>query len=222
MLDCVLELIAPLKCAGCDEPGAALCEACWREVVRIDPAGACPRCGEPRAVGGRHACGCRHAAFEAVRCFGALVPPLSSAIALHKDPGERRYGPMLGAFAATACAEWAGWPEAVVAIPPTRSARLRRGYDHTRPLARVVAERLGAPEERLLMARERSDQRELGRQARRENVLGAFAVRPGAAVPARVLLVDDVMTTGSTLDAAARALRAHGAVAVRAVVVGRA
>jgi predicted amidophosphoribosyltransferase len=129
---------------------------------------------------------------------------------------------MLGAFAATACAEWAGWPEAVVAIPPTRSARLRRGYDHTRPLARVVAERLGAPEERLLMARERSDQRELGRQARRENVLGAFAVRPGAAVPARVLLVDDVMTTGSTLDAAARALRAHGAVAVRAVVVGRA
>lgn len=222
MLDLVLELVAPLKCAGCDEPGAALCEACWRAVVRIDPLRACPRCGEPRRSGGRHACSCSDAAFEAVRCFGELAPPLSSAISLHKDPGERRYGPMLGALAATACADWAGWPDVVVPVPPTRSARLRRGYDHTAPLARAVADRLGSQAAGLLVARERADQRALDRHGRRENVRDAFAVRASVSVPARVLLVDDVMTTGATLDAAARALKTSGAREVRAVAVARA
>lgn len=222
MLDVVLELIAPLKCAGCDAPGAALCEACWRSVVRIDAAAACPRCGEPHGARRWHACACADAAFEAVRCFGKLEPPLSSAVALHKDPGERRYGPVLGALAATACADWAGWPDAVVAVPPTRSARLRRGYDHTRLLASVVAARLGVPQASLLVAHERSDQRGLGRRERRENTRNAFSVRPGASVPARILLVDDVMTTGATLDAAASAVLERGARRVRAVVVARA
>lgn len=222
MLDLVFEFIAPLRCAGCDALGAVLCEACWGLVERIDPASACPRCGEPPNAGRRHACPCRDAAFAAVRCFGRLEPPLSSAVALHKDPGERRYGPVLGALAATACADWAGWPDAVVAVPPTRSARLRRGYDHTRPLARVVAARLGAPEATLLLAHERSDQRGLGRQQRRMNMRGAFTVASGARVPARILLVDDVMTTGATLDAAAAALLDAGAREVRAAVVARA
>ncbi|MDI6712076.1 MAG: ComF family protein [Anaerosomatales bacterium] len=222
MLDVVLEFIAPLKCAGCDAPGAVLCEACWNLVERIDPAVACPRCGEPLDARRPHACPCRSAAFEAVRSFGRLEPPLSSAVALHKDPGERRYGPVLGLLAATACADWAGWPDAVVAVPPKRSACLRRGYDHTRPLARVVAARLGAREAPLLVARERPDQRALGRSQRHENVRGAFSVRAEARVPAKIVLVDDVMTTGATLDAAARALLEAGAKQVRAACVARA
>ncbi|MCX8007917.1 MAG: phosphoribosyltransferase family protein, partial [Coriobacteriia bacterium] len=145
-----------------------------------------------------------------------------AAVALHKDPGERRYGPVLGALAATACAEWAGWPDAVVPIPPTPRARARRGYDHTLPLARVVAARLDVQVVQSLRARQRADQRSLGRNQRRENVRSAFSVRDAATIPARVLLVDDVMTTGATLDAAAAALRAAGAEEVRAVVVARA
>ena len=99
---------------------------------------------------------------------------------------------------------------------------MRRGFDHTSALARIVGVRLGVPTSVLLEARSRDDQRALGRDARFANMAGAFAMLPDAIVPARVLLVDDVFTTGATFDGAARALLAAGAREVRVAAVARA
>ena len=81
---------------------------------------------------------------------------------------------------------------------------------------------MDVPLVRALDAPRARDLRALGRQARRDEVAGAFSVVPGAAIEPRILLVDDVLTTGSTLDAAAAVLLSAGAEQVRAAVIARA
>ncbi len=164
----------------------------------------------------------RSFAFAGAVCAGRLEPPLSRVIALYKDAAERRYADLLGQLLIDACSDWRGWPDAVCAIPPTRMARARRGFDHTEALARSLARGLEAPWRSLLTVARTDDQRHLGREARFANMAGAFAVPDRLVVPARVLVVDDVFTTGATLDAAARALCAAGAFEVRVAAVARA
>jgi predicted amidophosphoribosyltransferase len=107
--------------------------------------------------------------------------------------------------------------EVVTWAPTTRARRSARGFDPAESLARAVARGLGAPCIRLLSRRPGPPQTGLGAAARR--VGPAFEPRRG--VPARVLVVDDVATTGATLTAAAIALRGAGALRVTAVTAAR-
>ncbi|MCR6495193.1 hypothetical protein LJB71_02315 [Thermomonas sp. S9] len=103
-------------------------------------------------------------------------------------------------------------------------ARLRRrGYDQALELARPLARALGLPLRTDLLQRGRATaaQTRLDAAARRRNLQGAFAVRARAPLPAHVVLLDDVMTTGATLHAAAAALRAAGVARVEAWVCAR-
>jgi predicted amidophosphoribosyltransferase len=223
MLEGLLELLAPTRCAGCDLPGTLLCDACIAALPSIAGTEACPRCGAPDAA--RHCAECdgRDFAFELARCAGVFAHPLSRAVVLFKDSGERRLAPVLGGLAASAAGcDWIRWAEAVVGVPASSAAVLRRGFDHGALLADEVASRLGVPRLDTLTCESRGDQRRLGREARAANVAAAVCARPGAEVPSRILLVDDVLTTGATLDAAARALLVSGAESVRALTVARA
>ncbi len=216
------EVLSPVRCAGCDLPGSLLCTPCRAALPLIPCAESCPRCGA-RAVAGRCTeCRGRDFAFDAASCAGILDGPLSRMLSLYKDAGERRYAPILGALAADAAARWRGWADAVVPIPSTRAARARRGFDHVVPLAGPVASALDAPLLPRLRAARRLDQRGLGREQRMVNMAAAFVALPLEGVPQRVVLVDDVITTGATLDAAARVLREVGVGAVRVVSVARA
>ena len=179
-------------------------------------------CGAHTVAGGCAECSGREFTFEAAACAGILDGPLSRMLSLYKDAGERRYAPILGALAADAAARWRGWADAVVPIPPTRAARARRGFDHVVPLARPVAVALGVPLLPCLRAARRLDQRGLGREARTANMANAFVALPFDRMPLHVVLVDDVMTTGATLDAAASVLKGAGADTVRVVSVARA
>jgi predicted amidophosphoribosyltransferase len=222
LLDGLAELVSPSRCGGCDLPGALLCPRCRASITLIDPAEACPRCGAP---GGHRWCGeCCDAdfAFEAVRCAGVLERPLSRLVTLYKDAAEMSLAPLLGSLAVDAVGDWRGWPGAVVPVPPSPAALSRRAFDHTSRLAAEVAFVLEVPALELLAGRPRRDQRALSRRRRRENAAGSVVALPGALVPACVLVVDDVMTTGATIDAAARALLDAGATAVRALTVARA
>jgi len=216
------EVLSPMRCAGCDLPGSLLCTPCRAALPLITSAESCPRCGA-RAVAGRCTeCSGREFAFEAAACAGILDGPLSRMLSLYKDAGERRYAPILGALAADAAARWRGWADAVVPVPSTRAARARRGFDHVVPLAGPVAAALDVPLLGCLRAARRLDQRGLGREERRANMAAAFLPLPLELKPQRVVLVDDVMTTGATLDAAATVLKGAGVPAVRAVSVARA
>jgi len=222
VLSGLLEVLLPTRCAGCDLPGELLCGDCRSALPLIERDSACPRCGAPFGHITCTECWRSEPSFSAGVSAGSLEAPLSRCVALYKDAGERRLGPLLGDLLGEATTEWVGWPSVVAPIPASRDSVRRRGFDHTAELAVRVGTALGVPTESLLTCAGARDQRALGRTERAVNVAGAFVVMPGAVVPPRVLLVDDVMTTGSTLDAAAALLLAAGAEEVRVGAVARA
>ena len=115
--------------------------------------------------------------------------------------------------------------DVVVPVPLHRQRLRERGYNQAELIAKPLARRLGLPCQAVLLTRTRPrpDKHVLTSKERWASVRGAFATRPGSQVDnLRVLLVDDVMTTGATLDACAKALQAAGAKSVVAVTVARA
>ncbi|HMB52471.1 MAG TPA: phosphoribosyltransferase family protein, partial [Thermoanaerobaculia bacterium] len=177
-------------------------------------------------------CRNRAPAFRRFVAPWAFAPPLAAV--LHHLKFRRRGD--LGERFAAPLADWLAAFEPRLFEPPLDShlvcavplhpwRRLRRGYNQAERLARPLAARLGLPYATALRRRRATPpQTALSRDDRRRNVAGAFAVaRRGAGRVAgrRVLLVDDVATTGATLDAAARALRAAGARRVVALAAAR-
>jgi predicted amidophosphoribosyltransferase len=142
-------------------------------------------------------------------------------VTLFKDAAELRLAPELGRLAAEAAGEWASWADALVPVPPAPAALRRRGFDHTARIACETAAAMGLPALDALSCRPRRDQRTLSRRQRLANAEGSLRPVPGVALPARLVVLDDVTTTGATLDSAARALLAAGALEVRALAVGR-
>jgi len=165
--------------------------------------------------------------FDFVRSFGAYSPSMARAILMLK------YGeitPLGGWFANELAKVAKGRLEAfaadVVVPVPLHPSRLReRGYNQAELIARPLARLLGIPFRSYLLVRTRPrpDKVRLTRRERWETVRGAYAMHHGAKVDKiRVLLVDDVFTTGATLDACSRALRGAGAVRVAGMTVARA
>lgn len=217
----LLDLVFPPRCAGCDRPGTLLCDACRARIPRISPAEACPRCGAP-GRGACTECGSHMFAFTGARCASLLGPPVSRAVVLLKDGGERRYAVLLAELLAFVAHGWLLPDDVLVPVPATPAAVRRRGFDHTADIARALGALTGLRVARPLIARPSADQRALGREERFVNRLQAFVSAPGALVPERVVLLDDVLTTGATLDAAARVLLTEGAREVRVLTVARA
>ncbi|MDR3687389.1 MAG: ComF family protein [Coriobacteriia bacterium] len=221
LLEALTELVYPTRCAGCELPGAVLCDTCRDTLPRIDGLGACPRCGAPYGHLVCTECWSREWAFSAALSLGEFESQLARAVVLHKDAGEQRLGAVLGSLLAEQVASaWPGWAESVTFIPATRAALRRRGFDHGRAIATHVAEQLGLPLSDALVRASAVDQRTLGRVERARNAAGSFSA--DVAVSGNVLLCDDVFTTGSTLDAAADVLLGSGAEEVRCATVARA
>lgn len=178
-------------------------------------AGLCPRCRR-RAL--------RPGSDGAVLWLGPYAGPLGRAVRALKYRQATRVARWLGAAMATAVAA-SGWRPELVCAVPLHPARLRqRGYNQASLLARPLAADLGVPYRALLTRRRATrPQAHLRREARAANVAGAFAAGSCRAVrERRVLLVDDVLTTGATAQACRAALLAAGAGDVRVAVVARA
>jgi predicted amidophosphoribosyltransferase len=163
-------------------------------------------------------------------CAGRRIAFASARAAVEYDATVRR---VVGAWKERGLRRLAGWAAAVVTdmiapphaavltfVPADRDRRLRRGHHPAEALARELAAAWGLRLEPLLVrVRGSPRQRELTRVERRRNVAGAFAAC--ARVPARVVVVDDVYTTGATANAAASALRKAGAREVEVVTFAR-
>ncbi|KGM56695.1 hypothetical protein N799_02020, partial [Lysobacter arseniciresistens ZS79] len=153
-------------------------------------------------------------------------PPLDRLLPRFKFHRDLAAGRLLARLMAVALAPLAhAWPAPATLVPvPLHRARLRRrGYDQALELARPVATTLGLPLQAgaLVRVRHTDPQSTLDADARRANLRDAFRVVPGVALPAHAVLVDDVMTTGATLHAAADALRRAGVARVDAWVCAR-
>ncbi|MBB4128425.1 ComF family protein [Xanthomonas translucens] len=216
--------LLPERCLVCSEsgtPGLDLCPAC-RDALPWN-AGACRMCALPLPVlDAEQLCGaCQRKppplALVASACvYAAPVDGLLRRFKFHQDLAAGR---LLAALLQARCA---GLPRPQAVLPvPLHSARLRqRGYDQALELARPLARALDLPLcTGLQRVRATAPQSELDAQARRRNLRHAFAVQ--APLPPHVALIDDVMTTGATLHAAAHALRRAGVARVDAWVVAR-
>jgi competence protein ComFC len=237
-LDALASVFFPAPCRIC---GAALlnasripiCVACLESFKPIaDPM--CQVCGRPfvspvAAHAERPLCRlCRTGfyGFDSARSFAVYNEELTSAILLLKYDQMTRLGNW---FAARLADVISRAPEAsrfdvVVPVPLHPDRKRERGYNQAELIARPLAKRLGVKlvPDLLVRTKPRPPQLVLSRSEHWKSVRGAYAIRDGAQVDKlRVLLVDDVLTTGATLDACARVLKRAGAAAVIGLTVGR-
>ena len=209
-------------CEICGSPVAALFSAPVSD--RSAPSSLSPD-AEHTNLSGCIACQGRTYAFERVRSYAAYDGQLIRAIILLKF---ERIEPLAGWFATrlAGVAKRDGLAaDVVVSVPLHRHRERERGYNQADLIARPLARHLGLPYRRVLLMRTkpRPDKHILSVSERWESVRGAFATRQGSQVDnLRVLLVDDVMTTGATLDSCAKALRQAGAKSVIGLTVARA
>lgn len=229
-LRCLLARL-PSDCPLCGETaaGGLLCAGCAGDIVYTmrDGQPRCARCALRLAPGLRHCPDCLQTMPVFTRTIAAFdyEAPFDSLIGRYK--GEHRYGlsTVLAHLLAEAAQRDGGLDPAAVLVPvPSSLASLRRrGFNPAAELAAGVAARLQRPLRRGALRRRREGPRQAAagsRQARRQGTRGLFeCIMPLHGLP--VALVDDVMTTGSTADAAARALLHAGAASVTVLVAAR-
>lgn len=213
------DLVYPPRCAGCGHRGVWVCDRCKRKTHQIEPPW-CQRCG----AGENIACICNHLSpdLDFVRSAAIYHGWVRSAISSFKYEGERARAEHLALLAAPLLREVRS-PVALVPVPLHPSRQRKRGYNQAELLARVIARDTGMPID-VVLQRAVATRQQVGLPAaqRALNVKGAFAIASGATIPGRrFLLIDDVMTTGSTLDACAEVLKSGGAQWVGAVTIAR-
>jgi len=193
-----------------------ICEDCLEEFVEIGPP-LCPNCGRPK----KKQCGCRDTHLDWIRGWVYYQPPVDRLIQEFKYHNKPSLAKFLGRKMAAVIR---GDPhyhriDLVVPIPLHPRRRWERGYNQSELLARAVGKELGLlVDNPLIRVRDNPSQTGLTETERKKNVAGIFEVKGGMSGKV-ILLVDDVMTTGATIEEGARVLKEAGALAVLGAVV---
>ena len=220
-------------CCGCDLPARAdgfLCGACEKQ-LEIPGPHICQRCGEVLKSGGAHCYACRGSKANKYKCrlirsafvFNAASRALVHALKYQQaDYVADKMGQLL-------YQQFAHYPELaeadlIIPVPLHPKKKRARGYNQSELLARAFSRCTGLALDTLALQRTRDtvSQTKLGRQGRLENMVGAFTCSHPESVKGKiVLLIDDVATTGATLEGCAVALRQAGAKRVFAYTFAR-
>ncbi len=228
-----LDILLPPRCGACDETvaaGVGLCAGCWTSVEFIGPP-LCDRLGIPLPY---------DAGPGALSAQALASPPLydrARAVAVYRGPARAlvhrlkfndrlELSDMMAGMMARSGAPLLEGSDVVVPVPLHPRRLLARRFNQSALLAAGIARRAGLPHEPMALARLRATKHQLGLDAaeRRRNVARAFAVpeaSQAAVAGRRVVLVDDVLTTGATVEACTRALRRAGATGVDVLVFAR-
>lgn len=225
-LDIMTEALWPTRCAICDEPGYVVCSDCAHRIHYIDILSSCPKCGSP--YGSIQCSECNEVAIGAIGSGSFPFNKLASAvhidedtkrlITVYKDHDEHRLAPMIARTMVRYIDP--SWVESrertederlcITFIPSTVEALNRRGFDHMERVSALISSYTHLPIVRAFERPKSEDQRKLTRRERVENMKRRFNIRADVELPSRLIVVDDICTTGSTLFSAALSLREHG------------
>jgi ComF family protein len=230
--DALLSVVLSPACAACEEPllhptRGPVCEGCWSSIRPLTPP-LCDRCGDPlptwRAVSVPLACcpRCRRTPrpLDRARSIGAYDGALRSVIHALKYEGRRSLARPLGRLMRERGADMIAGAVCAIPVPLHPSRRRHRGFNQAADLARQMPMPVVAA---LRRVRATPAQTGLPAARRHRNLRDAFAATRAARAlaGATVLVIDDVSTTGATLDACARTLKLAGIAEVRALTAGR-
>mgnify|MGYP001773439641 CR=1 FL=1 len=222
--DFILDLLFPPRCVGCGSLGKWFCDDCLKEIrflegprcrfcgTPMDDWGVCPSCAsEPHSLEG----------IISVACFEG---PIQNAIHLLKYRGRTAVAPALAEFMASCMHHHPVNADGIVPVPLHPTRLRERGYNQSALLAESLGRRLGMPvfDGALERIRYTRPQVGLNAQERKENVRGAFRANPARVAGRNLILVDDVCTTGATLEECASALKEAGAGKVWGLTLARA
>jgi competence protein ComFC len=219
-----LDFLFPPYCVGCGREGAFLCPACRQSLPRITPP-ICPRCGRPQP-GGILCPDCAHwpAAIDGIRSPFRFEGTMRKAIHQLKYQNLRALAMPLAEMLQEYLAASPLDVDVLVPVPLHRKRLRERGYNQARLLAQALGKLINIPVVDDVLARRRHtppQARTANIAERTQNIADAFACRGNSLRGRRVLLIDDVATSGTTLNACATVLKAGGAAEVWGLVMAR-
>ncbi len=216
MLDSLLQLIAPHYCYGCNKQGTLLCDNCKYDIVSETFSG-CIVCLRPSNRGVCLQC---HVPYQNAWCVGERSDALESLIDGFKFQRTRYAYRHLAELLDAVVPDLD--PETVVVSIPTISSHVReRGYDHARLVARQFAKRRGLRFSPLLQRKTATKQRGVSKKARFAQAREAFLCKAPLDSTRQYLLIDDVFTTGATMQYGTEVLQANGAKNVSIAIIAR-
>jgi ComF family protein len=219
----LLDLVFPSRCVVCERGTDLLCPSCQKEIELIRPP-ICPLCGIATSSP-RRCLSCQRMPLriDGIRAVGYLEGPLRTAIHRFKYSGVRGLAAPLGRLAVESLLRYDLPVDTVVPVPLHPHRLRERGYNQASLLAKQIGDTggLSVVDDVLVRVRSTLPQVGLSAQRRRENVRDAFRCTSTLLCERSVLLVDDVCTTGATLEACSVALQAAGVDVVWGLVLAR-
>ncbi len=230
----LLNFLYPRRCVLCRQSGAAmldtdidLCPACEQELPRIE--NACPQCGIPLAHDAETIlCGqCQQKTPQFDRVISLLhyQPPVTWLLQQMKFHNKPAYARLLSSLLLSRIQQdSAAMPEAIIPVPLHHKRQFQRGFNQSDEIAITLSKALNCPLDRKLLQRQLNNRHQSGLDAkqRRQNVRGIFRLTKYKATYDHVAVVDDVMSTGSTVNEIARILKKTGVKTVDVWVLARA
>jgi len=224
LIELAVESFFPRRCVGCGKVGGFLCSECLGKLPRLLPP-LCPNCGRSQASGiVCPDCRQRQTEIDGIRSLFRLDEVIRKAIHQLKYRNLKAISPCLAELLSDYLESNSLPGEALLCVP-LHPRRLReRGYNQSGLLARELGKRIGMPviEDCLIRVKQAQPQvRAVDVAERRRNVADAFVCRDARISGKQIILIDDVCTSGATLESCAAALKSKGAASVWGLTLAR-
>lgn len=217
--DCLADIIFPRRCPICDEiapAGELICAECQKEVKRISEP-TCKRCGksvEHERIEFCYDCAKKHHEFKQGKAVFLYQKGMKQSLYRFKYSNKREYAAYYARKAVNAYGDWIRrrGVEALVPVPMYRGKQRLRGYNQAEVFAKEIGKQMQLPvlTNTVLRIRNTVPQKQLNDVERKNNLKKAFKIRDNIVKYKIILLIDDIYTTGSTMDAVSKELKKAG------------